>query len=318
MKTGLRLISLFFMIQLTACEQFAQFSTSEKHAQIAHTSLAKHAKRTFWQTLHQGRYQDIDAANTLLTAAYLQTANDPELAAYIGFLHIWKITERGRLKTESPFITNEIILSSKYFSDALSLDPKNSIFLGFLGDSHLVEGKIFGDERQQTRGYFELQRAIHAWPEFNYFTAGYPMSSLPATSKYFQEGVDWQWKTLDLCADHRIDRQHPDFKPYMHRETQQGAQRACWNSWAAPHNFEGFFLNMGDMVVKSGDWQTGIQLYQNTKLSKTYYQWPYRSLLEKRIRQAKINVTRFNESHKEADKTVMFHSGYGCVACHQY
>ena len=40
----------------------------------------------------------------------------------------------------------------------------------------------------------------------------------------------------------------------MTLETKEGARRACWNSRIAPHNLEGFFLNMGDMLVKSGDW----------------------------------------------------------------
>jgi len=39
----------------------------------------------------------------------------------------------------------------------------------------------------------------------------------------------------------------------MSKKTKEGKKRVCWNSWIAPHNFEGFFLNMGDMLVKSGD-----------------------------------------------------------------
>lgn len=85
-------------------------------------------------------------------------------------------------------------------------------------------------------------------PEFNLFTGGYVFSRLPADSPQFQEGLAWQWRTLDHCIE-------------------EGKKRACWNSWIAPHNLEGFFLNMGDMLVKSGDWQMAQKIYANARLS---------------------------------------------------
>ncbi len=180
-----------------------------------------------------------------------------------------EITERAKLKTNDPTIVDEIILAKKYFSDAVQLNPRDARYLGFLGDSTLIEGKIFNDQREEVRGYFILKRAINDWPQFNYFTAGYPMSTLDRHSSSFKEGLEWQWKTLDLCAGEKVNRRFPDFSPYLSRETQQGLYRACWNSWIAPHNFEGFFLNMGDMLVKNGEWQRGVQIYNNAKLSRT-------------------------------------------------
>ncbi len=157
------------------------------------------------------------------------------------------------------------------------MNPSDARLQGFYGVSQLATGDVFHDEREEVRGYFQLQRAIHLWPEFNYFTAGYPMSKLDAQSKHFKEGVAWQWQTLSLCAGTTISKNNPDFSPYMSKETQKGPKRACWNSWIAPHNFEGFFLNMGDMLVKQGDWQTAIKIYQNARLSSTYHSWPYRN-----------------------------------------
>jgi hypothetical protein len=177
----------------------------------------------------------------------------------------------------------------------------------------LVEGKIFHDQREQVRGYFQLKYAIRLWPEFNYFTAGYPMSTLDKNSAQFKEALDWQWYTLDLCAGTTVDRRNPDYRPYLSRLTEAGPLRACSNSWIAPHNFEGFFLNMGDMLVKKGHWQTAIQIYNNAKLSNTYASWPYRNMLEKRIEQAQGNVVSF----QKPDSAILFNSGYGCVACHQ-
>ncbi len=319
---GLKAVILFCILTLSisSCERIALQTTPTKKAVASNSALARQAEQTFWSTLHQGNYDGIPAAIYLLTAAYLENPNDPKLAAHLGFLHIWLIAESARLDKPDPTIINQMILAKRYFADAIQLDPTDPRFLGFYGVAQLAEGQIFADKRKQTRGYFTLKRAIRAWPQFNYFTAGYPMTTLPPSDKNFKRGLEWQWKTLDICAGQKIDRQNPDYSPYMHLETQQGPARVCWNSWIAPFNFEGFFLNMGDMLVKSGDWQTAIKIYQNAKLAKNYSVWPYRAVLEQRIAQAKNNVAVFNQPKETYSKTaprIMFESSYSCMACHQ-
>ncbi len=314
---------LFFVVlvglafNLVACEKMALMTTPAKKPQASKSQLAAHAERYFWQVLHQGRYQDIPKVDYLIMAAYIENPNDPKLAAHLGFLHMWKIAERARVNDNSPLTPNQIILSKKYFGDAVQLDPQNPIYKGFYGDAQLIEGQIFKDKQEEVKGYFTLKEAINRWPEFNYFTAGYPMSSLPADSAHFKEGLEWQWKTLDLCAGKKINRKNPDYSPFMYKETTQGPKRACWNSTIAPHNFEGFFMNMGDMLVKSGDSEVGIKIYKNAKLTKNYTTWPYKAMLEKRILNAKTNVQHFNQASNNPNKSIMFNSGYGCMACHQ-
>lgn len=311
-------IILLSLCLLVSCKQVVLLKTPKKEPIQLTSALSIKAQQEFWNTLHQGKYDKIAYIDMLLTSAYLENPNDPAIASHLGFLHIWKLTERNRIKKPDPMIVNEIILSKKYFKDSLELNPNDARILGFYGDSQLAEGKIFQDQREEVSGYFTLKKAIHQWPQFNYFTGGYVMSSLPADSKEFKEGLEWQWKTLDLCAHQTIDRNNPDFRPYMHFETQTGLDRACWNSWIAPYNFEGFFLNMGDMLVKAGDWQRAIQIYQNAKLASNYSSWPYKKLLEDRIIHAQSNVDSFREEHFiDAKKAILFNSGYGCVACHQ-
>lgn len=72
------------------------------------------------------------------------------------------------------------------------------------------------------------------------------------------------------------------------------------------------------MLVKSGDWQTGVIIYKNARLVRNYSSWPFREMLEKRIKNARENVRYFRENaSKNPDRAVMFNSGYGCMACHQ-
>lgn len=304
------------ILGVAGCAELAIWMTEKKVAHTSSTPLAKEAKRFFWQTFHQNNKTELNKAEHLLMRAYLQNTNDPNITALVGFLHIWKLTERDNTHPD-PLIVNQIHLAQDYFEKAHELSPKNPIYLGFLGDTYLVEGQVFKDKRAEVKGYFLLKDAIAQWPEFNYFTAGYPMSTLSPKDKHFKEGLEWQWDTLDRCAGKKINRNNPSFAPYMYKETITGNKRACWNSWAAPHNFEGFFMNMGDMLVKSGDWQTAIKIYNNAKLSKNYHQWPYRQMLEKRILNAKANVQYFNQQSISADRAIMFNSGHGCMACHQ-
>ena len=134
-----------------------------------------------------------------------------------------------------------MILSRRYFQEAGKLDPSDSRYLGFLAGNTLAEGHVHKDEKLTREGYFILLDAIKAWPEFNLFTGGYIMSRLPADSPRFHEGLEWQWRTLDECIEGKIDRTNPDYTRYMSKETREGRKRVCWNSWIAPHNFEGFF-----------------------------------------------------------------------------
>jgi hypothetical protein len=159
--------------------------------------------------------------------------------------------------------------------------------------------------------------AIKAWPEFNLFTAGYVMSRLPADSPRFKEGLEWEWRNLDVCVGERIDRANPDYAKYMKLETREGVKRVCWNSWIAPHNLEGFFLNTGDMLVKSGDWQTARKIYANAKLPREYATWKFAPVLDARIAQAQENVAAFNQAQGATGRPVMLDSAFSCMACHQ-
>lgn len=310
------IISLVFL--LSGCEQFALWETPQKEASLSKDNAVVLSKARFWKTLHGGNYQDLSEVINELTLAYLNHPNDPQLAAYLGFAHAWKLTERQREKKIPPDITDEIVLSKKFFSDAVELNPNDARLKGFLGDMQLVSGKTFGNEREQVKAYFQLKRAISLWPEFNYFTAGYVMSTLEPNSKYYSEALEWQWETLNLCAETEVSRIDPDFSPYMKLQTDFGVKRVCWNSWIAPHNFEGFFLNMGDMLVKQGDWKTAVKIYKNASLSEGYEKWPYRKMLEERIKHAKENVMNFRMKKPDSpDKQILFDSGRGCVVCHQ-
>jgi hypothetical protein len=196
--------------------------------------------------------------------------------------------------------------------------------LGFFGVSMMAEGRIHADEKLATRGYFTAKEAVRQWPEFNNVTLGYVLSNEPYDSKLFREALEWQWQAMDLCLGQKIDRANPAIARYVvleARETEPRRKRACWNSAIAPHNVEGFYLNMGDMLVKSGDWQTAVKIYANANSAGEYSAWPHRAVLEECIATAQANVELFRRRYPATEPiaapTVMFNSKLSCMACHQ-
>jgi hypothetical protein len=288
-----------------------------KKATSPRSNAALKADELFWRTFHSGAYEEIPRVLEVLMAAYLQTPTDAVTAAHIAWLHNWRMAERARSPAVPATITDHTILARRYFDEAVRLDPSDARYLGFLAGHMVAEGTLHKDERLVRRGYYMLLDAIEAWPEFNLFTAGYVMSRLPADSPRFKEGLEWEWRNLDVCVEERIDRTNPDYTKYMALETKEGTKRVCWNSWIAPHNFEGFFLNMGDMLVKSGDWQTARKIYANAKLSREYATWKLAPVLEARIAQAQDNVAAFNGVEGAPVRPIMLNSAFSCTACHQ-
>jgi len=320
MQLRLMLISGLLSATLAGCGYMAVATAPEKRATPTRTEAALKADAVFWETLHSAKYDQIPAALEAVTGAYLGNPSDPITAAHVGWLHIWRLAESSRLDTAPATITDDAVLARKYFDEAVKLHPGEARYLGFLASLTLAEGNIHKDEKLTRKGYYQMLDAVDAWPEFNLFTAGYTMSQQPADSKRYQQALQWQWETLDVCVGEKIQRANPDYTKYMSLATNAGKKRVCWNSWIAPHNFEGFFLNMGDMLVKAGDWETARVIYANAKLSPTYAQWKFRDVLEQRIQDAKANVTVFKAADLAQDKThgrIMVTSPFACMACHQ-
>lgn len=305
---------------LSGCAAVAVATAPAKPASGTRTALARQADALFWQTLHGGRYEDIGRALELQTAAYLENPGDALTAAHAGWLHIWRLAESSRLAKVPATITADAVMARKYFEEAVRLDPGEARYRGFLGSARLAEAAIHQDEKLTRQGYYTLLDSVDAWPEFNLFTAGYSLSRLPADSPRFREALQMQWRTLDLCVGQSVSRQDPDFLPYMAQATTGGPKRVCWNSGIAPHNFEGFFLNMGDMLVKAGDVPTARKIYANARHSPTYAAWKHRGLLEQRIAEAPANVAAFNakpEATTPDARRMMIQTSISCMACHQ-
>ncbi len=297
-----------------------------KSSTEARSNLSKQANQLFWQALHSGSYEDLPKVIRVLTAAYLEDPNDTETVVHLGFSHIWALSERGRLAEIEPTITDHATLSLKYFGEAYQLNPKDPRVLGFLADLKMTVGNISQDEGLRREGYFDGLASIGKWKEFNYFTIGYVLSSLPHDSWQFQNALAWQWKTIESCLDGKFDLNEAayteDHLSLQLNEKDPKKVRACWNTWIAPHNFEGFFLNLGDMLVKNGETSKAIKAYSIAQKAPTYREWPYKEILEARMKRAKENVSKFRAAFDGSrsypvSEVMLINSSISCVVCHQ-
>ncbi len=320
LKTGVAALIVLLVIGISVWaffDRIAVMAAPKKEAVAERSAAAVKADELFWVTFHGGDYEGIGRALDALTAAYLETPTDVKTASHIAWLHNWDMAERSRQGATTATITDPTLLARRYVEEAVKLDPSDARTRGFLAGHTIIEGTLHKDERLVREGYFMMRDAIDAWPEFNMFTGGFVFSRLPADSAQFREGLEWQWRTLDACIGGKLNRQNPDYMPYMSLATTEGKKRACWNSWIAPHNLEGFFLNMGDMLVKAGDWRTAQKIYANAKLPKSYADWQYQDVLLARIDNARSNVAAFNAPDDETQPTMMINSDFACMACHR-
>lgn len=313
----IRILALALPALLSGCAWMAVATAPAKQA-TAPTERSTAVAARFWDTLHGGRYDDIDAVVEQHLQVLLEQPGDATTVAHLGFLNVWKLGERTRAATRSARAVESATLSRRYFAEAVKLQPDDVRFAGFHAAMTMAEGRILGDEKQQREGYYLMKDAVARWPEFNLFTSGYVMSGNPVDSPQFREGLAQQWATLDLCFGQTVSRDAPRFDAFMSLETTTGPKRACWNSWIAPHNWEGFFLNFGDMLVRAGDLRNARAMYEATRLSPTYAQWPYRGVAERRLAQLPSLPARFaSPPEGEKEFVTMFDSAFGCMGCHQ-
>jgi len=309
--------TLVIAAAVAGCAQYYAAASARRPLAQPRVPLADVADSLFWRTLHAGDYDSIPRALVVLKAAYLQNPTDARTAAHVAFLHAWRIAERARVVRISPAITDDIIIARRYFDQSTLYEPAYDARIhGFASVFRMVEGDLHRNPALWEEGLRNGRSAVKAWPEFNWFSIGYALSTKPESSSYFREGLEMQWKTVESCGRTKVDRTNPTPEvalAALRNETDPLRKRACTNSWIAPHNVQGFFLNMGDMVTKSGDWRTAQKVYRLAAAADGYAQWPYRSALQDRIRDAEQNVAEFRKDNS----ALMFRSKFACAACHQ-
>jgi hypothetical protein len=293
------------------------------------TDLQKKADRFMWDNFHQGNYDSIDVILDTLYQAYQKDSTDVRITSHLAFINLWKFCERGR-KAPDTSVFRSVTQSKLYFKKAIALNPADPRLKGFLAAAEICEGAIDKKLGAVLKGYVRGNISIMEWPIFNKFALSIIESQRDSGSLMFKQGLKYQWDVIDKCSCEDLSQEkvmrspHRTFKNLI-RELQHSddtlIRRACWNTWIAPHNMEGFLLNFGDMLVKAGRTEEAIVMYKATRAAPSYEDWPFRDLIATRIKEAEQNVMEFNKPlrllYNPGEKQIFVNSELVCMGCHQ-
>lgn len=281
------------------------------------SELARGAVEAFREALYAARFEALPEVQHRLTAAYLENPRDPEIALLVAHSHLWALSERSRLGAPDPRVTDHALLAERYFGEASALAPEDARIDGWQGGVRLALGDIHQDERRTREGYFQLRHAARAYPAFNGFSAAFPLSSQPRESARFAEAVTLLERNLVACVGKADAKRALDTATIRARATDSGPLRVCWNTDRVPHNFEGFFLTLGDVRTKAGDEEGARRAYRTAQQAPEYAAWRYRPVLEARLAALPERVAAFGAATSPAEEPeMMFGSDYACTGCH--
>ena len=322
----MRKLLVILLIGLTAwgCSYIAPMLTApKKRSEFANRSFETSSHQLFWNTLHKGEFENLPQVINRLHEAYQQDPNDFKVAAHLGFAYTWRLSERYRQEPLEPSVAAYGDLAEEYFSRAVQLNPHDPRLRGFEAGLMLANASRHADPKQQAKAYMLGKKAIRMWPSFNLFSMAYVMSVLPHDSKRFGEAVELHWRNLEACLCREIDRENPELDDVgaipQRVKGDTLKTRACTNSWIAPHNVEGFLLNLGDMLVKAGKVDQAREVYRSARQVAAFKEWPYKVQLQKRIDRAASNVQMFRAPAKTTDpeRHIFIESPMACTGCHQ-
>ncbi|TAD85202.1 MAG: hypothetical protein EAY75_11765 [Bacteroidetes bacterium] len=312
------IIALTALALILSC---ATLKTSKPDFDNLYDNLDHAENLYFWEQFHAGNIENVDSIIGKLERQYKKDSTNLIANAHLGFAHIWALSEWQRIPNVTAKITDHAYLSYKHFGKAYQLNPNDKRILGFLADLTMAYGSISKSKKLQRQGYFKGLKSIRAWPEFNKFTIGVTFASSSPTTNFFKKALNWQWTTLEDCYTAPIDRKNPNIQAFLSQENAQhnlGKDRACYNSWIAPHNIEGYFLHMGDMITKTGDAKTAVKIYELAKSSPNYATWAFKDVLETRIKNAELNTKVFlAKNQKGINNVIINNSGNLCMSCHK-
>ena len=162
-----------------------------------------------------------------------------------------------------------------------------------------------------------LDYAVYQFPEFNNFNRWAAHNSDSKDSEMYKKALDSLWQGLDGCVGAIIDRRNPDIGPYLHLQTAVGRKKACWSEGiSTPHSLEGYMLNLGNGLVKTGEIDAARIIYANAKYAKNYTAWPYRYVLET-IAASDLNArAALHADDGPSNDPPLGVPNRGCVYCH--
>lgn len=91
----------------------------------------------------------------------------------------------------------------------------------------------------------------------------------------------------------------------------------CGNGPYAVHSVEGTAVYLGDVYAKTQDRSAALAAYELAKASPDWERWPYRELLEERVRTLDARIAAAASESTSDDLEAAWASPIQCSLCHQ-
>jgi hypothetical protein len=280
-------------------------------------SPAPTASDAFWTAFLDQRYDQLPGVIDGLAAATTASPDDPWTAELHAIAIIWQISEASRDPSQDPTqIPALALVAEQSLLRANELLPTDPLILGRLGSLEVGIGGVLHDSARIARGVAAIDEGVRQYPEFALFGRARLFFDLPRGAPSAADRVDDFWKKLDACAGESVDRTAFDLGRYVAQATDTGPKRVCWNTLHTPHGVEGFFLYMGDALVKRGDAATAKAIYANARKSPQYASWPFQAQLDDRIANADTWAALLTDADATNDPTLINAAPTACASCH--
>ena len=274
------------------------------------------SRARFRDTFETQNYGALPAALADLAAADAEYPGDPDTVLLVGLANLWGISEVGRDPAQVAEIPARATGALGAFLAARQLRPDDARVFGWLGATQLGIGTMTENADMIAQGRASVAAGVEAYPQFNLFVHALVTQRFPRTTPEFASAIDAYYVTLDLCFHTTIDRDNPDATPFAHLATSTGVERVCWDTPYALHSFEGYFLHMGDALVKAGEVGAARRAYQNASVLPDYATWPYRGVLEQRLVDLDARAALYADADPANDPPLIGEGAQQCASCH--
>lgn len=272
------------------------------------------AVAAFRAALEQGRYDDLPDVLAELTDAAQAQPDDPDITLALALANLWGVAESGRAAEPDPGQqASHAFAAEMHLERARALAPDDARIDGWLGSVHIGIGLKTGNPELVQTGYDEIARGVERDPAFNLFVEAFQYAREDPSDPEFARAADAFFRTAELC-EFGVSRRHPRLPEGAHAPP--GVSPVCGNGPKMHHNIEGFWIYGGDILLKSGEVEVALALYENAAQVEGSRRWPHRDVVEQRLADAGARAERLSDGDAENDPLLAWDSPNQCVLCH--
>lgn len=281
---------------------------------------ADDARILFNEIFQAGAYERIPEARAALKAVYDHdsSVNDGDVAMLLGVTYLWNTAEWERNPSRGTDARREEVLKGEeYLTRAKELRPTDGRVYCWLGIMKAFRSQVELNLSMYYESLVLIDQGIELFPQFSHLVVAFVKSGWGAQTTEFAGAIEHIWKNVDVCIEGAMDRQNPDFTQYLPlMSNTSGLRRACWSSELVPHNLEGFWFHMGDLLVKNNQPDLAVTAYENAKLLPTYSTWSYAGELETRQVNAHANAAKYRDDDSTNNPPLLPQTTFQCTVCH--